>query len=42
MFDLEEFIVDVIPALLPFYVKEFNFGFQVLKWDLEFIGKSQI
>ena len=38
--DLEEFILYVIiPALLPFCVKEFvNFEFQVSIWDPEYIG----
>ena len=37
--NLEEFIVDVIiPALLPFCVKEFiDFGFQVSIWNPEFV-----
>ena len=37
---LEEFIVDVIiPALLPFCVKEFiDFGFQVSIWNPEYVG----
>ena len=38
--DLEEFIVDVIiPVFLPFCVKQFvDFGFQVSKWNTEFVG----
>ena len=38
--DLKEFIVGVIiPALLPFYMKEFiDFGLQVNVWNPEFVG----
>ena len=41
--DLEEFIVDVIiPALLPFCMKEFiDFGFQVSVWNPKIV-RSQI
>ena len=41
--EMKEFIVDVIPALLPFCMKEFiDFGFQVSIQNPEIVGGGQI